>query len=355
MKYYIAVPLLLVAGLYMGIPLSCNAPEQASAPPAARSPQPAKTSLAQRLDSADPETRNEAILEIADMGYRGAPHVARLVELLQDQKRFIRKNAAIALGNIGPGAAAAVPALQKLLEEQPPTVAPVKPVVTGDDATAQPAPDKTPDTPAPGNRLRIESTLALGKIGPASAPAIPYLVNMMGDEDETLADAAAEALGNIGEAAVPPLSASLKHKKARMRRNAATALGYLAPISKTEAANLIAVLRDADDGVRAAAVVALAKIGPLDDRVIPAVLSMLRDDTPAVQGATLEALRIMGEPATTALLERIATETGDRKQQALEELKQVGPGRYKQNQQQQETPAETETKTGAPKDAPAGK
>ena len=354
MKYYIAVALLVAAGLCLTFLPACDAPGKKDAPQA-RSVQPARAPLAERLKSTDPETRNEAVLEVADMGYRGAPHAARLIALLQDEKPFIRKNAAIALGNIGQGAAAAVPALQKLLEEQPHTATPEKNDVTGDDAAQQPGPANTPDQPSPSNRIRIEAALALGKIGPAGAPSIPYLVNMMGDEDEALADAAAEALGNIGEAAVPPLSASLRHENPRMRRNAATALGYLAPLSKTEVAGLVAALRDADDGVRAAAAVALGKIGPLDDRVLPAVLDMLRDDTPAVQGATLEALRIMGEPATTALLERIAATTGERRQQALNALRQVAPRQYRLYQKQQETPVDTDVKNTAPQKAPEQK
>ena len=136
--------------------------------------------------------------------------------------------------------------------------------------------------------------------------------------------------------------------------NAAVALGYLSSLALSAVPKLIAALRDADDGVRAAAVVTLGKIGPLDERVVPAIIDTLRDDTPQVRGATLEAMRIMGSPASQALIKEIQSGDATRKERAIQALKEVAPRVYRKYlEEQQENQPREETKTGTPQGAPA--
>jgi hypothetical protein len=62
---------------------------------------------------ADPDARALAALEVGKLGSAAAPVVAQLVQALEQDRRVARE-AIVALGMIGPDAAAAIPALQKL-------------------------------------------------------------------------------------------------------------------------------------------------------------------------------------------------------------------------------------------------
>jgi HEAT repeat protein len=67
----------------------------------------------------------------------------------------------------------------------------------------------------------------LGQIGPAAKEAVPALIAVLKDEDSELRASAATALGGIGPAAkeaVPALSVALKDKDKRVREIAASAL-----------------------------------------------------------------------------------------------------------------------------------
>jgi|GEM_PF-3277999 len=356
MKHYIVVAVFMMAAVSFLSFSGCDRAKQNDTPTAQKETVKARPTVAQRLMDTDPEERNGACLDIVDMGYRGAPHVPRLIELLVDEKQFVRKNAAIALGSIGQTATAAVPALHAIVTQYRPSPPAETPPPTGDDAEDQPTPAaEQKNTPPPSNRVPLQAALALGRIGPAAAVAIPDLIFHMGGIDETMADAATEAMGGIGEAAIAPLTKALGSKdNSLLRRNAAVALGYLSPLALSAVPRLTAALRDADDGVRAAAVVTLGKIGPLDERVVPAVIDTLRDDTPLVRGATLEAMRIMGSPASQALIKEIQSGDATRKERAIPALKEVAPRVYRKYlEEQQENQPREETKTGTPQGAPA--
>ena len=73
--------------------------------------------------------------------------------------------------------------------------------------------------------MRNAADGALGQIGP---PAVEPLIAALGDADEGVRKAAAEALGQIGDArAVEPLIGALKGRDDRVRKAAAGALEAL--------------------------------------------------------------------------------------------------------------------------------
>ncbi len=98
--------------------------------------------------------------------------VERLIGQLKDEDELVRRDAAEALGMIGPEAAPAVEALIEALK----------------DEVAQ---------------VRRDAAWALGKIGPAAAPAVEALIEALKDESVFVRRAAAAVLGRIDPATNP--------------------------------------------------------------------------------------------------------------------------------------------------------
>ncbi len=119
--------------------------------------------LANVLRDADPSVRTEAMKILTDVG---KPAVPTLTRLLSDDK--VAYWCCLALGEIGPDAAAAAPALVNVLDSDP------RPEV------------------------RREAALALGWIGTAAAASVPALTDALGKKDPVVVAGAAYALGRIG-------------------------------------------------------------------------------------------------------------------------------------------------------------
>jgi HEAT repeat protein len=70
------------------------------------------------LKAAAPATRNAAAYEIAGLGPAAKPAVPALIEALDDPDAAVRFPVTVALGEIGPEAAAAVPRLKQMMFEE---------------------------------------------------------------------------------------------------------------------------------------------------------------------------------------------------------------------------------------------
>ena len=140
--------------------------------------------------------------------YDGKP-LGYWVTQSKDKDRAVREAAADALGEIGPAAKAAVPALVELLK------------------------DKERQVP-------FVAAVALGKIGPAAKGATPALMEMLKGKDKIARSAAAWALWNIGdpkakEEALRTLADLLKDKEGEVSSIAAAALKKIRREAKTAA------------------------------------------------------------------------------------------------------------------------
>jgi hypothetical protein len=93
-----------------------------------------------------------------------------LIGALHDRDAMVRARAADAIGDIGPGAAAAVPALIPLLR--------------------------------PREEARAMACLALSRIGPPAHSALPALMPLLSDPDPYVAKLARMAVASIGGAAI---------------------------------------------------------------------------------------------------------------------------------------------------------
>ena len=110
--------------------------------------------------------------------------VAPLIEMLGDDQWAIRRDAADALGDIGPDARSAVPALFKLLDSEDDRDAARGALREIDDADATAVPILTEALKSEDRRRRFYAISLLRKVGPAAKEALPEL-QRIAEEDES--------------------------------------------------------------------------------------------------------------------------------------------------------------------------
>jgi HEAT repeat protein len=157
--------------------------------------------------------------------------------------------------------------------------------------------------------------------GAAGAPAVPLLIQALGDWwSEDVRRAAAEALGKLGDPqAVPALIQALGDSDRDVRAAAAEALGKLGNPQAIPA--LIKALRDGSYDVRRAAAEALVKIGT---PAVPALIQALRDSYSSVRAAACEVMGTIGDaqavPALTKALGDLSENVRRAARQAIQQI-----------------------------------
>lgn len=138
--------------------------------------------------------------------------------------------------------------------------------------------------------VRAEVVMALGRIGPDAAPAVPELVPLLGDPSERIRREASQALGRIGSSAVEPLIAAAEDRATEQRARAVEALGQLARGDERAGVAVLARVDDQAPEVRAAAVQALARFEVPEDRLRPILAASLRHADGRVRLAVVNVL-----------------------------------------------------------------
>jgi HEAT repeat protein/tRNA A-37 threonylcarbamoyl transferase component Bud32 len=161
---------------------------------------PAVTRLLKAIQ--DPASRWMAVVALGQMGPTAHEAIPALIEALEDAESAVRWDAAKALGKMGAVAARAVPALTAVLHAQ-------------DDAIA-----------------REHVVAALGAIGPAARTAVPALIGSLKNDGHHLDEQAAEALVRIGTPAIPALIEAMKDDDPQVRVRAAHALTRIASAAR---------------------------------------------------------------------------------------------------------------------------
>jgi CubicO group peptidase (beta-lactamase class C family) len=162
----------------------------------------------------------------------------------------------------------------------------------------------------PDAGVRERAAEVLGMLGPGAAAAVPALVRSFSDADPYVQGKAAEALGRIGREAVPALSRALEDRERTVRWCAAIALGRMGAAARDAAPALTRALQDTDENVRWCAVVALGGIGAAAAAAVPALLGRLHDKDEDVRwGANLALTQIDPAYATRQLDWRSAAAT----------------------------------------------
>ena len=144
---------------------------------------------------------------------------------------------------------------------------------------------------------RRKGAKALGEMGAQAAPAIPFLIGILGDTTDSgglygpVGLNAAFALADIGKPAVDPLIAALKDKNVAVRGHAVIALRN---IKDKRAVNpLIVALKDKDVKIRQFAAEALGEIK--DNRAVEPLIAILKDKNRTVLTRKVWSFDIQGK------------------------------------------------------------
>jgi HEAT repeat protein len=267
--------------------------------------------------------------------------IPALIEGLKSDEVSIRRNAAFALGEIGPDAQTATEALTSALRN---------------DQDIE---------------VRRNAAFALGEIG---SSAIPELLDSLGDKDSRMRRNVAAALVRIGQPAVPRLIQLLHAENSIIRNNAAGILGRIGPkakkaipalekalqdedkafcwtvkqalrkIKQVTVDDLIECLNDKDIIIRSHAVESLGEMGPEAKSAVPQLILCLKDQKAEVRKKAALALAGIGKPALPALIESLQNEDvrirknaafclgemGEQAKGALQALKKLLKDPYKQ-------------------------
>lgn len=254
--------------------------------------------------------------------------VAQWADQLADQDVAARWYAAYALGEFGPRAAAAVPALRKVLENRG-----EHEYVRGGAARAlgcigpgaESAVPLLIETLASEHHVAVRrnAAWALGRLGPAARSAVPALRKRLDDADAAVRVKAAVALWQIdrhGES-IPLLGAMARSNRQPEAYEAVLALGEVGPEAAATAA-LVEVLGAGDDDSSRAAARALGCFGPA---AMPAIKPLLDAPEETVRRRAVEVLGRMGAGAAPALIHALKDPSPLARAAAARALGRLGP------------------------------
>ena len=243
----------------------------------------------------------------------GDPRVARLVERLKQGEFEERRRAADALGDLGPAAAASVPALVAALKDEHVEVHWYALDALGRIGqaaqTAVPALSDELTNPRTNRYSRRVAARALGRFGPLAADASAALATDLAAEDHELQVEAALALWRVSSdpRAIETLGRLVEGAKDPAAFSACLALAEIGPAVRTNIPTLLAVLGGPDADVRRAAARALGSIGP--DALEPLAKLLTQQAAaldPAPRASAADALAAIAEGVRRSTFDRAA-------------------------------------------------
>jgi HEAT repeat protein len=224
------------------------------------------------LSDHDPLVREEAAEVLAQAGSAAREAVPRLEKMARDEALPLRLRAAVALWRISGKNGPAVEALTETLRR----------------------------SPSPASRRAALNDLK--QLGPAAAPAVPVLLEMLDDPELQLRNEAQATLGAVGAPAAAAAVERLADKDPRVRRRAARAVAALAYLARESAGELKKHLADDDLTVRGCCARVLWYGGDFSAPVADALAAAVRDGSPELRQETFTAVtNIIDPPRLKAL------------------------------------------------------
>lgn len=202
----------------------------------------------------------------------GPPAVSVLLEAFRHRDARVRREAAGALGHIGPAAREAVPAL-----------------IGAASADADVGP---------------YAIRALGKIGPVNHAVVPAIVQALKSPQEETIISAMDAIGEIGPAArnaTPALTPVMKDERMKIRIKAARAIWRVEGKSLEDVQRLTLALASDEVAYRMFAADALNALGPEAEEAVPALIGAIKDEDPWVRRFAVQAAGSIGPAAKEAV------------------------------------------------------
>ncbi len=268
------------------------------ADPAATVPQ-----LQRLLHDKSRELRVSAIAALGEYGERAAPAADDLAKLLADDDLLVQRNAAAALARLGTKAASAVPQLIAALRDDDGavTIEAAQALTAIGQPAVQPLTGLLTDL-----QYRNLAATALGDIGPAAVDAVPAILGLLDASDKETRRAALLALAGIGPSAQPVVAERLvqilRDPKSDVRPGAAYALARME--AQQAVPDLLALVRQTDDDrEKLAAAWALVTLQPsanVAEKAVPILMRGLDDDWALVRKECAIALGALGPRARPA-------------------------------------------------------
>jgi HEAT repeat protein len=195
----------------------------------------------------------------------------KLINALSDKSVTIRREAAVALRQIGPAAEPAVPALLQGLNDPNPAVCSdclwALTAVAGETSAPEIVPEILRLLNSPIPQVRYTACYAAGTLGPSAAAAVPTLEKDLHDMDQFRQLVAAWALIRIApeapqvrEECLDPLIRGLNSPASSVRAEAAATLGLMGADAKRAVPALTELSEDRDPSLAEAGKQAMAKI-----------------------------------------------------------------------------------------------
>jgi HEAT repeat protein len=308
----------------------------------------AAPALAQILEGPDRDFRQVAAEVLARIGAAATPAVPALIRRLSDWSPGVRQLAARTLGAVGTPAAHAVPALLGLLSDWDEGVR--QATVAALSGIGEPAVPFLAQVLEQRNLRRVgesahfheEVERLWQRLDAEGTPWVPetgwrdlvwFARDGLQDQLDAVHEAAATALGRIGSSAAPAAPAlvrALSHESPAVRLAAARALGRIGPGAQGALPPLAALLINGEGSLQSAAIEALPAIDPEwtgitdSEGALPILVARLPENGPrAVEAA--EALALIGAPATSALIQALASDDRVVRQAAATTLGRIGP------------------------------
>lgn len=180
------------------------------------------------LRSPDAWVRGNAAEVIGAIAHGKSEAVKGLTALLTDDSLWVRASAAWAIGRIGPRASAAAKPMAEALSEEL---------------------RRDPSLAGAGQRLRVENLVyGLGRLEASANRAVPLLVTVLYDGNDSLRLLAGEALAGVGGKAAGPLGQAVRGAAAMpVRLEAARALRLMGKDGKKAVNDLVKVLETTDE------------------------------------------------------------------------------------------------------------
>lgn len=311
------------------------------------SAQAAVPALAKALKDKDKRVRYKAVEALMQIGLCGEYAIPALVEALEDDDVHFRRKLVVAISLIRAKPKLAVPALIRALKDKDTGDAPGQASVAYAAVTAlgNYGPAAAPAVPAllEATRskymtLRRLALVSLARIGAQPAVIVPLMIRTLEDKDQSaVRSAAAAALGVIGmpaKGAVPHLIKVYDSKmvtsapdKEIIQGNILRALGRIGADAKIVVPFLLKTLKDkrSKSQVKNAALLSIASFGPAAKDAVPSLIDLLSAEEDYSIGQDLVfSLVAIGKDAVGHLEKNLTTTNEMARFRTIQALGQLG-------------------------------
>ena len=248
------------------------------------------------------DARYWACLALGEMGPQAQTAVPALIKALDDDRPEVRLQAAIALGEIGPDAKPAASTITKLIDDPYPSVRTAAIFALGRIGEPSTASALASAEAATDPFVKMLATWALAKLNPNDQQrlnkAIDALVTGLGNKNRDVAHLSAKALEDLkpGSDILRPLVDKLIATKPEVADRVMSAVSSLGASAVPHA---ITALKDPQRRVRGLQV--LARIGPESAPAVPALVELLKSGDPPTKTEVLYTLGTIGPGAQNAV------------------------------------------------------